>query len=490
MADSLRQIRSNDLSRVIRLGMKREYQLPKHNKNSISKKCHGLAIAAFISIFSYHLFAQQDPYSDSDPGQWYLEAIKHSTDDLSSDQTVIVAVIDTGIDFYHPDLDDKSIWRNPKEQPNGIDDDDNGYVDDLIGWNFIDGNNNPWDHAGHGTHVAGVIAANTNNGQGIAGINPNAKIMPLKSLNFVGRGRSIAIAESIYYAVNMGADIINLSLGGENTSEVERLAISWAREQGVLTIVASGNSGVNTDAFGPAGLEEAFTVGAVDQSLRHAAFSNWGQAIDVVAPGVDILSLRARHSDFALIAGQQDYESGDGFVGDENQYYLATGTSFAAPMVTAVASLLLAQDPSRTPDQLATILRETAMDLETPGIDQLTGYGLVDVQRALASGNISPIDAIIQSVGLAENAKGKPVIQMAGTASATDFKQYWIEIGSGEEPSSWKKMGKAVRDPVVQGVLVQLDIKPFRKAPVWVLKLVVESKDGRIRETRFVLRLG
>ena len=176
-----------------------------------------------------------DPYFTG-LDQWGLQRIGFlppgtgaSAWDIESGGTpVIVAVIDSGIDFFHPDLERHNIWQNPGEELNGKDDDGNGYVDDLIGWNFIDDNNNPWDQAGHGTHISGVIAAARGNGAGIAGINSGAQIMPLKALNFLGRGRSVAIAEAIYYAVRNGARVINISFGGEHVSVIEKKAIDHA----------------------------------------------------------------------------------------------------------------------------------------------------------------------------------------------------------------------------------------------------------------------
>jgi len=433
----------------------------------------------------------REPRQGGDPGQWDVEAIGAAgLTPPAAEQPIVVAVIDTGLDYFHPDLDPASVWRNPSEIANGEDDDDNGYVDDLIGWNFIDGNNNPWDYAGHGTHVAGVIAASAGNGVGIAGLNPQVQIMPLKILNFVGRGRSVAMAEAVYYAVNHGAHIINLSLGSENLSEVERMAISWAYDQGVGTVVAAGNSGVSTDTFGPAGTETALTVAALDRDLKRAAFSNWGKAIDLAAPGVDILSLRARHTDFALVAGQVDYSAGQGYVGDDNAYYLATGTSFAAPLVTGVATLLLARDPGLSAEKLFTLLRETATDIEQPGLDQLTGYGLVNAEAALSAGDIGWITARIAGVGVAEGRRGKQVLRVTGTADAEDFRHYWIELGEGVDPKRWKRQGGKERKPVESATLIDLDIADLRGSNVWVIKLVVEAHDGRQREIRFELNLG
>ena len=127
--------------------------------------------------------------------QWAVQSLEiYRDEDTTEYQAVVVAVIDTGIDYLHEDFASDKLWQNPNEKRNGRDDDDNGFVDDLIGWNFVDANNNPWDQSGHGTHIAGIISACTHNGLGIAAINPAARIMPLKVGNFVGQARSSAIA--------------------------------------------------------------------------------------------------------------------------------------------------------------------------------------------------------------------------------------------------------------------------------------------------------
>lgn len=402
---------------------------------------------------------------------------------------VIVAVIDTGIDYFHPDLNRKNVWRNAAETENGIDDDENGYVDDLIGWNFVDNDNNPWDQAGHGTHVAGVIAAEPNNGRGIAGINAGVRIMPLKVLNFVGRGRSSGIAEAIYYAVANGARVINMSLGGEEISPIEQRAIDHAWNENVLIIVASGNSGADTADFGPAASPHVLTVGASTAEDDHAGFSNWGASVDVVAPGIDILSLRASNSDFALVAGLADYAPGEWFVGPEAMLYRASGTSFAAPLVTGVASLVVANNPDVTAAELMRIIKQSARDVAVPGVDQYTGYGIVDARAAL---NQSPeffLDVAIENVAVVQ-AKGKPGLQILGTVSADQLDKAWIEIGEGSDPQSWKKVSKNIKDPVASGALDVLEVKHFAGATQWTLRLIGKHKSGREREARFVLDLG
>lgn len=265
---------------------------------------------------------------------------------------ITVAVIDSGIDYNHPDLQG-NIWTNANEIPgNGIDDDNNGFIDDIRGWNFVNNTNDPYDDAldGHGTHVSGTIAA-LNNGSGITGVAYNAKIMPLKVLN----KRSVVnedstIANAIRYAVDNGAKVINMSLGGEPDSGVDKEledAMKYARESGVLLVVASGNERqdlgalkAGDPAFFGAIRNWALPVGAVDSSRRMYVDANPAgetQIDFVVAPGVNVNS---------TIPG-----------GDYANY---EGTSMAAPHVAGVAALMLSANPTLTPDQIEAILTETA----------------------------------------------------------------------------------------------------------------------------------
>jgi len=464
-----------------------------------------LLLPAFF-VYSSSTFCQtNDPYYSSQGSwnqqyddQWALKAIgflnpnnKKSAWSLENGtkNPVIVAVIDTGIDFHHPDLARETIWLNHNETANGIDDDGNGYIDDMIGWNFVDNDNNPWDFAGHGTHIAGLIGASTNNGEGIAGINWGVKIMPLKVMNFTGRGRAIRLAEAIFYAVKHGAKVINLSLGTQEKSSILQDAVNYANKHGALVVVAAGNSAVDAGSITPAGLANVITVASTNPDGSHAGFSNWGDAIDIAAPGVDILSLRARRTDFALIAGQVNYQAGDGNVGSDKRYYRATGTSFSAPLVSGVASLIFAKYPEAKASEVKKILLQNARDIHEPGIDRHSGYGMVDAYAALAAKKDFFIDARIDGVAVVQQG-GKPLLRITGTADANSLRMAWIEIGEGDSPEKWKKVGSSFKQAVHSGILADLDVNLFRSSKVWTLRLVSKHKDGKTREARFVLRLG
>lgn len=254
-------------------------------------------------------------------------------------QNIIVAVLDTGVDYLHPDLD-ANIWQNPGEiAGNGIDDDANGFIDDFLGWDFIGNDNNPMDVDGHGTHVAGTIAAE-NNGFGAIGVAYNAQIMPVQVLGADGSGSYSAVAAGVRYAVANGADVINLSLGGGSSPELAA-AIQSAQSQGVVVVMAAGNEGASQPGF-PANLATQFgiAVGGVNRSNQVASFSNdagFSPVDYVVAPGVNV---------FSTTPG--------------NRYASYNGTSMAAPHVAGIAALMLSANPNLTPQQVIDLLTTTA----------------------------------------------------------------------------------------------------------------------------------
>ncbi len=252
---------------------------------------------------------------------------------------ITVAVIDTGVDYLHPDID-ANIWTNTREiAGNGIDDDNNGFIDDTRGWDFAYNDNNPSDVNGHGTHVAGTIAAE-NNGFGQTGVSFNAKIMPVKVLSDAGSGVFSNVAKGIRYAADNGADVINLSLGGTSGSFELLEAVRYASSRGSLLVMSAGNSSRTTPGFPAAyASETGLAIGAVDINGTFASFSNQAGSAEidyVTAPGVNVYSLSPN-----------------------NAYRSLSGTSMAAPHVAGVAALLLSYRPELTPVQLESLLIST-----------------------------------------------------------------------------------------------------------------------------------
>lgn len=399
---------------------------------------------------------------------------------------VVVAFVDSGLDYIHPDIAKKNVWINEKEIPgNGLDDDKNGFVDDAIGWNFMEGNNNPWDNDGHGTFTAGVVAATINNNEGIAGINRGVKIMPLRALNFLGRGDSANLLKAIVYAADNGARVINISIEQLESGKSKALqwAVNYAYKKGVLVVIAAGNQGLDTSTISPSGLEHVLTVAATDTSDKRMGFSNWGKYIKIAAPGEEILSLRARRTDLLVMAGSKEYEAGRAFLGQDAKYYHATGTSFAAPFVTGVASLLLAKNPRLTPDQLEHMLLMSADDVEAPGWDQLTGYGRLNARKALEADPDYYLYAELHRLAPAKEA-GRTVIQAFGTVGGSHWGNYSLEVAESDNPTQWRKAGKLTGGQAKDAILGTLTSQDFGKPGKWTVRIVAQDGKGQSKESR------
>ena len=397
---------------------------------------------------------------------------------------VVVAVIDSGLDWSHRDIFPAGMWINKNEIPsNEKDDDGNGYIDDIVGWNFVQKNNLPWDFRGHGTLMAGVIAGTQNNGIGLAGINPNAKIMVLKVTDARGRARASRVGEAIVYAANNGAQVINLSVGGKKLTRAERMAIRYAHSKGAVVVLAAGNQGVNVKDFGLEGFDEVITVAATDPNNKRLGYSNWGQGIDIAAPGVDVLGLRARRTDLMRNIPGMKYKPGESYVGKDRKYYRASGTSVAAPIVAGTASLILSKYPHLTNKQVKRMLLHSAEDIEVPGFDQYTGYGLLDARAALSADPKFFVDALITSVKVVKTGT-RPFVRVTGTADADQLEKAWVEIGAGEKPTEWKNVSWALSSPVREAKLADIPTYLFAGSNRWTIRVITEHQNGRRREAR------
>ncbi len=286
--------------------------------------------------------------------------------------SIVVAVIDTGVDYNHPDLA-ANIWTNPGEiAGNGIDDDGNGYVDDVHGYDFYNSDGDPFDDHGHGTHVAGTIGAIGNNGIGVAGVNWQVKIMALKFLGSSGSGTTANAVLAVDYATMMGARLSNNSWGGGGYSQELYDAIARANAANIAFVAAAGNNyGQNTDVTphypSAYDLPNIIAVMATDHNDQVAGFSNYGPTtVDLGAPGVDILS---------TLPG--------------NSYGLLSGTSMATPHVTGTCALILAVNPNIPVSQMKSVLLDA-----TDPIPSLAGkcvsQGRLNAFFAIAEPDVDP----------------------------------------------------------------------------------------------------
>jgi subtilisin family serine protease len=443
-----------------------------------------------------HYFVSSGSWGQKYPDQWALQRVGFDSSPESAwrlikrdARPVIVAVIDTGLDWNHKNIDWSNIWRNPREAAgNGIDDDKNGYVDDLIGWDFLDRDNKPWDYDGHGTFIAGILAGSWNDKSGIAGVNPFARLMVLKAINNFGHSRASYLAQAIAYAADNGARVINLSVGGKQITKIEQAAVDYAYSKGVVIVVAAGNEGVELTNYGIAASDKVLSVSSTGFDDQRTVFSNWGK-VSVAAPGLDILSLRARRTDTMLGIEGVKYTAGAAYVGDDKRHYRASGTSFSAPLVSGLASLMIAKNPNLTNRQVMAIIKSTARDVATPGVDQYTGYGIIDAKAALKAPNDYFLFAGVSRVEVISKGNAQ-VVRVHGQADANAFRSATIELGAGEAPTSWKSLANVTKNAGPDAVLADIPAAAFRGSAVWQVRLIVTHANGEVREARYKLNLG
>lgn len=375
-------------------------------------------ISAYLAVSTAAVFVAQsagaqvipnDPYF---PKQWNLRQINAPTawESTTGSSSVIVGIIDTGVDITHPDLQE-NIWTNLKEIPNnGLDDDQNGYIDDIHGWNFVSNSPNvtptstvfqgeeAWSH---GTVVSSIVGAKGNNGLGMTGVAWNVRIMPLVALDASGYGSSDAVAKALVYAAKNGVKIVNMSLVGFDQSEADAQAIKWAAEQGILLIAATGNDtskahGANLD------LVPAFPVcedGETNQVLgitgtdpldQQASYANYGKACtDLSAPSTELFGARPTLK----------WLNDESEPGSQPLIYLdgISGTSIATPQVTGVAALIASLRPEWSAEQIKQRLIQSVDPVEpnvTPGQKGDWGYGRINAAKAVAGLAPTPVKPV------------------------------------------------------------------------------------------------
>jgi subtilisin family serine protease len=357
----------------------------------------------YLPVLPYGFEARLDPDDPMYVGgiQWALEQVRAPYAwPVSKGHGVTVAVVDTGVDLSHPDLVG-ALWTNTGEvDANGWDDDGNGYVDDARGWDFIDGDGVPADGYGHGTHVAGIVGAATDNGIGVAGIGWDVTLMPVRVLDDGGNGDDWTVSEGIRYAADNGAQVINLSLGNNSGSFLLQQAVAYAQQKGALVVAAAGNSN-SSYAFYPASYGDVVGVAATDSADQKAYFSNYGTYVDIAAPGTGIYSTEL------LPVG----------------YAYKSGTSMATPMVSGLAALVWAQYPSAIASEVATAIQNGAEDLGEPGWDPTYGWGRIDAAQSLhstsfVSAQLQPDDEPAEIAATpASHRPGEVIVSLRGALS-------------------------------------------------------------------------
>ncbi|HEX5615643.1 MAG TPA: S8 family serine peptidase [Acidimicrobiia bacterium] len=360
--------------------------------------------------------------------QWALNWVKYeSTWPTTTGGWVKVAVIDTGVRASHEDL---------------------GSVV-LPGIDYVSGSDGRIDPNGHGTHVAGIIAARVGNGRGIAGAAPGVRILPVRALDANGSGSSADVIDGIVWAVDHGARVINLSLGATSPIDPMRAAIQYANSKGAVVVAAGGNGYLNgNQVLYPAAYPEPIAVAAVTVTLQRAEFSNVGSYIDLAAPGDGIIST---------------YSSSD------SSYAYASGTSMASPYVAAAAALVIAARPEFSASEVRAALEGSAQDLGWPGLDTSYGHGLVNPPRAVwtfpatakkgtgywlvtSDGRVRRYGATGHYGDLGGRALSKPVVAAASTPSG---KGYWLAgadgavYAFGDAPYRGALTGTWLKSPIV-----------------------------------------
>ncbi len=411
-------------------------------------------------------FSPNDPYYQEQWGAVRIHA-QDAWDVTRGSAEIPIAVIDTGCDLMHPDLE-SSLWTNDDEiSGNGIDDDGNGFVDDVIGWDFVDAptfptsgdylirDNDPSDEMGHGTAIAGVIGAVMDNGIGVAGIAPDCPLMILRAGNANGFLQEDDVASAVLYALDNGARVINMSFGDVEASPMLNDVMDYAYQQGMILVAASGNN-ASSQANYPAAFGSVLCIGSCDENGERAWDSNYGTTLDFLAPGVEIFT--------TLMGGQYGLMPPTG-----------SGTSFAAPHASATAGLVLSLHPDWGPTEVISALLSSAEDTGPPGWDLESGHGVLRADRAVEVDE--PLVARITYPEMDQGLVPADTLQILGTASGVYLDEFQVFIGVGENPATWEPVKEPATYQIVNGLLATW-INESPTDSTYTVKLVVTDIFG------------
>ena len=421
--------------------------------------------------------------------QWALSKIQafDAWDKTQGADSVLIGVIDTGIDYFHPDLQNK-IFQNPGEMGmtspgdpcwtgvpedkrfNDCDDDENGFIDDYRGWDFTDRvgfpfdssggdylgwDNDPMDDNKHGTYISGIAAAQVNNSVGIAGAAPNIMLMNLRAFDPGGFGEEDDVAAAILYAVQMGAKVLNMSFGDYSFSYVLRDVIQFAYSKNLVLVGSSGNRNSANPHY-PSGYSEVICVGNSTQDDFRAGSSNYGSTLDLMAPGTQVITT-ARN----------------------NKYGLVSGTSAATPHVAAAAALILSIG-NFSNEEVKQILKSTSDDIGEPGWDIFTGAGRLNMHRAVT---VTAPSIIRFNHPKQDFATLDDSLKINATVLSPLFSSYSLYYGYGLNPISWITLIEQGSNQFVDNDIFSLNLASLPDN-VYCLRLVVQQTNGRTLEER------
>ncbi len=438
-----------------------------------------------------------DPYADSLNHLGVIQA-REAWGGTMGASSIRIGLVDTGLDLDHPDLRTQ-LWINPGEDLNGngqadpsdwngVDDDQNGWIDDLRGYDFVDrpdvveaGDFRARDadpsadpdspFSGHATAVAGAMSAARNNGEGIAGVAPGSRLVPLRAFGGDGRGATDDIAAAILYAVHRGLDVVNLSFGRDFASPLLEATIRYAVEQGTVVVASAGNNGGDAPHY-PSDYPDVLSVAWLNADGTDIAFrGEYGIGIDVGAPGTAI---------YTTLKPPPGAEASP-----ETLYGRQSGSSMAAPLVAGTAALLRSVDASLSPASIRSIITASAVDIGSPGWDHRTAAGRLDVASALARA----LPARTEITSPSHNT-GTPDLELpiVGTAMNPSFASYTVFYTAGTEDlddraSSWTRLVGPVERQVLNDTLATFPAGTLDEG-AYTLRLVTTLRSGTQVEDR------
>jgi len=424
-------------------------------------------------LFRSHLIPDDPYYGD----QWGLQAVgaPMAWDINQGSSEIPIAIIDTGCELTHPDLA-ASLWTNPGEiAGNNIDDDNNGYVDDIHGWDFVDAPSfpssgdylvrdaDPSDENGHGTAVAGICGAQMNNGLGVAGLAPGCPIMVLRAGNMDGYLQEDDVASAIFYALDNGAKIINMSFGDTQASPMLEDVMTYATQAGLILVAAAGNYGSAAMVY-PAAYNSVLCVGASDQTGQRASFSSYGTSLDLLAPGSGIYTTLLNEGYGTLLGGN--------------------GSSYSAAFASAAAGLILSEHPEWNANMVISTLKSSCEDVEPAGWDAQSGQGLLRADRALQIP-----EALMAEISYPVTGQGitsLDSIQVTGTAAGAYIEDFVLSSGIGENPGAWDTIQWIRGVQLLEETLGYWDLgEPTDTA--YTLRLDVKDIFGNVADERVVV---